>query len=133
MFSFCIAARDEPLAGAVGCCQKKRSTRASPAQRFLLALTACGLLRGGRAMIRRQRDREAENVAGIVVSLDHGQPFGVRTKVFRRAVRLAWAQQIRISAGKGDPPESPPRVARPVLMPPLFQSVRPVGERSEDF
>src|ERR1700732_3579196 len=72
--------------------------------------------------------RGTEDVAGIVVPLDHGQPFGVGTKACGRAVRLARAQQIRISAGKGDPLESLPRVADPVLMPALFQPVRPVGE-----
>ena len=98
-----------------------------------LPVKACELLRSGRILIRRQRDRGTEDVAGIVVPLDHGQPFGVGTKACGRAVSLARARQIRISAGKGDPLESLPRVADPLLMPALFQPVRPVGERREDF
>src|SRR5258705_8185126 len=98
-----------------------------------LPVKACELLRGGRILIRRQRDRGTEDVARIVAPLDHGQPFGVGTKACGRAVRLARSQQIRISAGKGDRLEAPPRVAQPVLMPPLFHLVRPFWERVEEF
>src|SRR5258708_28452213 len=92
-----------------------------------LPVKACESLRGGRILIGRQRDRGTEDVAGIVEPLDHGQPFGVGTKACGRAVRLARARQIRISAGKGDRLESPPRVADPVLMSALFHPVRPAG------
>jgi hypothetical protein len=46
----CLAhcrARDEPLAGAVRRCQKKRSTRASSARRFLLACEGDRVMRMG--------------------------------------------------------------------------------------
>src|SRR5258707_13684492 len=85
-----------------------------------LPVKACESLRGGRILIRRQRDRGTEDVAGIVVPLDHGQPFGVGNKACGRAVRLARARQIRISPGKGDPLESLLRVADPMFIrPPL--------------
>src|SRR5258708_35779184 len=95
---------------------KKTGLRAR-VRRSTSCLPVKELLRGGRILIRRQRDRGTEDVAGIVVPLDHGQPFGVGTKAGGRAVRLARAQQIGVSAGTGDRPETQPPVADPVLMP----------------
>src|SRR5258705_9802274 len=82
---------------------------------------------------RRQRYGGTEDVVGIVESFHLGQPFDVGAEAFSRAVSVACANQMRIPAGKCDRVESLPRFANPLLMPALFQSVRPIGKRSENF
>src|SRR5260370_40560557 len=79
----------------------------------------------------RQRNGGTEDVVGVVLLFDPDQPFCVGPKAVRRTIRLAWAEQIRISARKRDRVEGMPDIPDPLLMPPLFPSVRPIAERRQ--
>src|SRR5262245_35496807 len=74
-----------------------------------------------------------EDVVGIVMALGSGEPFGVATIALGDADRVASAEQVRVSAGKGNRIEGPKCGSRPLAMPLLFVFVRRIREKSEDL
>ena len=67
------------------------------------------------------------------MALGSGEPPGVATIAFGGAVRIAPAEEVRISAGKCNRIEGLKSGARPLAMPLLFEFVRRIREQSEDL
>jgi hypothetical protein len=67
------------------------------------------------------------------MALGSGEPFGVATIAFCHTVRVAPDEEVRISTGERYRVKGLKRGSRPLVMPLLFEPVRPIDECCEDL
>src|ERR1700730_1203251 len=67
------------------------------------------------------------------MSLGFDEPFGVATVAFRRTVRVASSEEVRISARKRHRIKGLKSGSSPLVMLPFLELVRPIGEGGEDL
>ena len=81
----------------------------------------------------RQRNGGAEDVVGIVIPLGLDESLGIAAVAFRHPLRILPREEIRISTRKRHPAKGLKSGSDPLVMPLLFEVVRPIGEVGEDL